>query len=139
MDDDLEDIWRDVRGPKARFPKTFFGARSVSDGTCHVKVLIKGRRPAPMPMYLDVANYSPTGFEWGYEGSGPTQLALALLLEVLGTGRDALERALRLCDAFKRKVVAKLPHERWRLEGVEIEHFVRAIENDLDAPSPNVR
>ena len=26
-------------------------------------------------------NYSPTGFEWGYGGSGPSQLALALSLD----------------------------------------------------------
>ena len=28
-------------------------------------------------------NHSPNGFEWGYGGSGPSQLALALLLEEL--------------------------------------------------------
>ena len=27
---------------------------------------------------LDLRNHSPTGFEWGYGGSGPAQLALAL-------------------------------------------------------------
>jgi len=30
---------------------------------------------------LALASHSPSGFEWGYGGSGPAQLALALLLD----------------------------------------------------------
>lgn len=30
---------------------------------------------------LKVVNHSPTGFSWGYPGSGPAQLALAILLQ----------------------------------------------------------
>ena len=30
---------------------------------------------------LDIRNHSPTGFNWGYGGSGPHQLALALLMD----------------------------------------------------------
>lgn len=33
---------------------------------------------------LDVRNHSPTGYEWGYCGSGPAQLALALVADLLG-------------------------------------------------------
>lgn len=29
----------------------------------------------------EIINKSPTGFSWGYQGSGPHQLALALLLD----------------------------------------------------------
>ena len=29
-------------------------------------------------------NHSPDGFAWGYGGSGPAQLALAVMLEVTG-------------------------------------------------------
>jgi len=31
----------------------------------------------PLNPRLDLYNHSPTGFEWGYGGSGPAQLALA--------------------------------------------------------------
>jgi hypothetical protein len=31
-----------------------------------------------------VVKHSPTGFEWGYEGSGPADLARCLLIDVLG-------------------------------------------------------
>lgn len=30
---------------------------------------------------LDLANHSPTGFGWGYNGSGPAQTALAILAD----------------------------------------------------------
>ena len=32
-----------------------------------------------LPLYLEKIDHSPTGFAWGYEGSGPAQLAWALL------------------------------------------------------------
>lgn len=32
---------------------------------------------------LKVRDHSPTGFSWGYNGSGPSQFALALLLKYL--------------------------------------------------------
>lgn len=32
-----------------------------------------------LPLYLEEVNHSPTGFEWGYLGSGPAQLAYAIL------------------------------------------------------------
>ena len=34
---------------------------------------------APLDPRLDLSNHSPDGFEWGYPGSGPAQLALAIL------------------------------------------------------------
>ncbi len=47
-------------------------------------------------------NHSPTGFSWGYGGSGPAQLALAILLDV--TGDEGL--AARNYQYFKWKYVA---------------------------------
>ena len=48
-------------------------------------------------------NHSPDGFSWGYAGSCPSQLALALLL-VLTTKAFALEHY----QQFKFDVIAKL-------------------------------
>jgi len=31
---------------------------------------------------INYCNHSPTGFNWGYGGSGPAQLALAIMLEL---------------------------------------------------------
>jgi hypothetical protein len=51
-----------------------------------------------------VWNHSPDGFQWGYGGSGPAQLALAILLDV--TGDEAL--SVRLHQDFKRDKIAQL-------------------------------
>jgi len=51
-----------------------------------------------------VYNHSPDGFSWGYSGSGPAQLALAILLEF--TQEDL---ALQLHQWFKTDIIARLP------------------------------
>ena len=60
---------------------------------------------------LEVMNHSPTGFEWGYGGSGPSQLALALLLDAIGS-KDA---ALFHYHDLKREVISGLPDSCWAL------------------------
>jgi hypothetical protein len=59
----------------------------------------------------DVRNHSPDGFEWGYGGSGPAQLALAILCNAL----QNVELAQELYQAFKWAIVARLHNRRWRL------------------------
>jgi len=44
----------------------------------------------PLNPRLDLWNHSPTGFEWGYGGSGPAQLALALLADHFGDDQRPL-------------------------------------------------
>lgn len=53
---------------------------------------------------LDLANHSPTGLSWGYEGSGPAQLSLALLADAL----DDDERALKIYQPFNRAYIARI-------------------------------
>ncbi len=50
-----------------------------------------------------VWNHSPDGFNWGYSGSGPAQLALAILLEFTDQGT-----AIRLHQSFKEDIIAGL-------------------------------
>ncbi|MBI3408191.1 MAG: hypothetical protein HY040_07530 [Planctomycetes bacterium] len=71
----------------------------------------------------DLRNHSPTGYEWGYSGSGPAQLALALLADALGDD----EKAQRHYQDFKFKVVARLPHDRWELSQEDICHSVAEL------------
>ena len=63
--------------------------------------------PVPLQPSLTLRNHSPTGFSWGYGGSGPAQLALALLLQL---GADP-EKALACYQDFKWAVTARLPQE----------------------------
>lgn len=61
---------------------------------------------------LDLWNHSPTGFSWGYGGSGPAQLALALIADA--TQDDAI--AMHHYQQFKWDVIAKLDQdENWTL------------------------
>lgn len=50
-----------------------------------------------------VVDHSPTGFSWGYYGSGPAQLALALLLEI-----TSKEMAVLWYQEVKREIIARL-------------------------------
>jgi hypothetical protein len=46
-----------------------------------VNVILPSGKSRPL---RHVVLHSPSGFEWGYEGSGPADLALSLLCDVLG-------------------------------------------------------
>lgn len=59
-----------------------------------------------------VYNHSPDGFAWGYEGSGPAQLALAVLLAAGVAAREAVT----LHQRFKRAFIARLPRDSFNVE-----------------------
>lgn len=82
-------------------------------------LVLKDGRPFDAARSLQVRNHSPTGFNWGYMGSGPAQLALALLLDVLG---DELA-AQRYYQAFKADQVATWP-ESWSIDAAQIRAWV---------------
>jgi hypothetical protein len=91
-------------------------------------VLVDGERLDPGPSQ-DVWNHSPNGFAWGYSGSGPAQLALALLLRA-GLHPDV---AVRLHQRFKREFIVIQPQdERWALD-VDVAAWARSKQ------SPNSR
>jgi len=54
----------------------------------------------------DLHRHSPTGYDWGYPGSGPAQLALGLLSDVLRG--QALDRALAPFAAVEPRSEAEL-------------------------------
>ena len=64
---------------------------------------------------LAVRNHSPTGPAWGYGGSGPAQLALAILLAV--TDEVTAERYYQ---KFKWDVLAPLEVDRWVLDAGDV-------------------
>ena len=55
---------------------------------------------------LKLIRHSPDGFNWGYSGSGPAQLALALMIAFIGK-----ENATKYYQKFKTDVISKLPRE----------------------------
>ena len=75
---------------------------------------------------LKVKNHSPTGFCWGYSGSGPSQLALAIMLEQLNGDK---ERALALYQDFKFRVISRLPmDEDFELTDEKVETAITEID-----------
>ncbi|GAA0262496.1 MULTISPECIES: DUF6166 domain-containing protein [Halobacterium] len=84
---------------------------------------------------LALVNHSPSGFEWGYGGSGPAQLALALLLDYTGDEAFALDHY----QEFKTEVVSQLDCAgsagRWRLTGPEIDAVLHETPGEPVAPS----
>ena len=77
-----------------------------------------------LPLCLDLHNHSPTGFEWGYSGSGPAQLALALMADALGD-----EIAQVHYQDFKRAIVSGLG-DYWRITAEEIRRSVAEQRDD---------
>ena len=74
-----------------------------------------------LPPRNNLRNHSPDGFEWGYGGSGPAQLALALVADCRG---DAFA-VPKIYQRVKR-ALAKLPHDGWSLSEAEVEALIEA-------------
>lgn len=74
-----------------------------------------------------VRNHSPDGFNWSYGGSGPAQLALAIMLKFTNK-----ETAQRLYQDFKWEVIAGLPRGDFEIE-LDIKQWIneRKSKNDL--------
>jgi hypothetical protein len=87
-------------------------------------VFVNGQQLALTPS-LALFNHSPDGFNWGYGGSGPAQLALAILLDYYG---DA-EKAVRLHQLFKWRVISAFPSDKgWTLTGAQIDKVCAEID-----------
>lgn len=100
--------------------KTYIGHRT-EDG-CAVTVS-DGNGGRGLDPRFDLRTHSPTGFEWGYGGSGPAQLALALAADVLGDDEAALDVYQRL----KFRVVGRLPAAGWTLTEAELAGAIRGL------------
>lgn len=70
---------------------------------------------------LKVFNHSPDGFEFGYAGSGPAQLALALLLAAGASPKRAVEAH----QEFKRRFISDKKCEEFLLTGEEIRRYLQ--------------
>ena len=96
--------------------KRYAGERTI-DG---LVVTVDG---VPLAERRAVRCYDEGGFEWGYEGDNPQQLALAILVDHLG---DA-ERAIRCSELFMKRVVANLDNE-WQLSSADVDDAIRLCE-----------
>ncbi|WP_435197602.1 DUF6166 domain-containing protein [Natronomonas sp. EA1] len=84
---------------------------------------------------LGLVRHSPAGFDWGYTGSGPAQLACALLLDYTNDERVAHQHYIQ----FRNEVVSQLacdgPADCWHLSGEDIEAALAEFEEDRELTS----
>ena len=99
-------------------PTVRYTGRRTEAGTEVVRHADDGST-SPLAWRLDLRNHSPTGFEWGYGGSGPAQLALAILADTLGP-----EQAQGHYQDFKWKVIARLDKGDWEITREQVQEWV---------------
>jgi len=125
--------------------RTEKGVGAVGEATVVVR---SGGKAKPLAPRLDLFNHSPAGFNWGYSGSGPAQLALAILAHHLAAHPDdvamieravhsewqgeswrAAERAaLGLHQDFKAAAIAGLPStEDFELTESQVSQTIAAL------------
>jgi hypothetical protein len=103
-----------------------YRGRRTGDG---VIVTVDGK---PLNPRQDLYNHSPDGFEWGYCGSGPAQLALAILADHLGND----ELAMANHQEFKCAVIAGFKDDQWRLTSEDVSVVLQEMFNpDLAGPA----
>ena len=79
--------------------------------------------PLELTDSLQYWDHSPTGFGWGYRGSGASQLAMALLLDVYKDARDPKAIVEQCAHRFKTGIIQDLQCG-WALRETEITNFV---------------
>jgi len=107
--------------------KTYHGYRRLNAEGHTVEVSVSVHEPGeelrPLEMRPDLRLHSAS-FEWGYSGSGPAQLALALAADVLGDD----DRAQDVYQELKRKLVGRLPQDGWTLTEEQLRTIIAGIE-----------
>lgn len=100
--------------------KTYEGMRGESRAI--VTVIADGVRKELDPRF-EIRNHSPTGFEWGYGGSGPAQLSLALLADHF---EDDF-KAQKIYQDFKFKIIVRFDQGEWKLTTDDINLAIRDL------------
>jgi hypothetical protein len=103
----MEELMRD--------PATQYTGHRNDRGELVVTIHRPDGQTSYLPLRLDLRNHSPTGFECGYGGSGPSQLALALLADATGDDRFALEQYRYFVP-----IIAALDRDKWHLDAAAI-------------------
>ena len=80
-----------------------------------VKDFVEGKLLNPKKSWK-MHNHSPNGFSWGYGGSGPAQLALALIIYGAEALYIPIMEAVAYYQNLKWEVVAMLPKGGFNVE-----------------------
>jgi hypothetical protein len=120
---------------------------------CEAYVQLDDGKTYPLPLYAQIRNHSPSGFEFGYNGSGPAQLALAILADLFGpahspatcefcgspmiawqcqepgcaykaTQAEIYATAYHLYQHFKRDIICRLVGPVHKITSSDIQHWL---------------
>lgn len=105
------------------------------DGTPVVLNLTEHGRLSP-DRSLELVQHSPAGFNWGYTGSGPAQLACALLLDYYDDESVANHHYIQFRDAVVSQLSCDGPADCWHLTGDDIEAALAEFQ-DQQALTPD--
>lgn len=97
----------------------------IYKGYSHHRVYINGKQIS-WKRSLEYIRIGYTGFDWGYGGAGPQQLAFAILLELTNE-----KVAYALCTSFTKEFVEKLPRTNF---AVPLKNVLKAIEKAAKHP-----
>lgn len=103
-------------------PRIGFMGQRFADSGATVWMTINGARHE-LPMRLDLRSHSPSGPEWGYLGSGPAQLALAVCAQLVDE-----ETALYVYQGVKESLIARIPQRcAWTLTERQVRDAIAAV------------
>jgi hypothetical protein len=113
-------------------PKKKYRAYRKSDGRvqCVVSTYEAGSTLASVGYLKHVDYHSPDGFEMGYSGSGPSDLALSILcdfLDELHIWKTPASRAGKAYKAFREEFVSS-SRDGFEVTGEEIKRFLEEFE-----------
>jgi len=107
--------------------KTYTGYRLPGTGGTAGPALVtvhqQGLPSRPLDPRFDLRRHSDA-LNWGYGGSGPAQLALALAADVLGDDDAAQDVHQRL----KRQLIASLPKDGWSISETQLRLAITDIQ-----------
>lgn len=97
--------------------------------TLIIRVELKGGHEdvAPLNPRTDIRNHSPSGMSWGYMGSGPSQLALAILADHM---KDDV-KAEKYYMQFKAEVISKITDDAFVLSNEKVQTWINRHERLL--------
>ncbi len=117
--------------------KIYSGVRvSVGNLAVTVRTLAQDQETLNEKPLFHVNYHSPDGFEWGYGGSGPSDLALSILADhfkeehgPVGQNEimDGSHPAVKLHQQFKFAFVARFSTGQWVLSSEQIDEWVTGL------------
>lgn len=137
-------IFPPIEAPDLKDGPVYVGWRHSHERPVYVVSLNCQGESVARPLTHHV-KHSPDGFEWGYGGSGPADLAYAILRDYLdqNAGRPMSrarwhetmdDTAWALHQEFKGAFVAYFPAGHWHLSAASVEAFCREAHEDPRTP-----